>query len=129
LIALPDTNAYTAVMRGDSAILDALSQAHRILMSSIVVGELEYGFRYGRHYAENRSRLDDWLAESYVIFLPLTRDTTILYGAISRDLRIRGLKIPTNDAWIAAHTQEYRATLWTCDRHFDRVLGLDLARW
>lgn len=50
MIALLDTNAYTALARGDQELLEGLSQITQILMSSIVVGELEYGFRHGSRY-------------------------------------------------------------------------------
>jgi len=129
VIALLDTNAYTALMRGEESILDALTQAHQILMSCVVVGELEYGFCHGLRYDDNRARLEEWLAEPYVDFLTLTRDTTIRYGAISADLRGTGQKIPTNDAWIAAHATEHRATVWTRDRHFDRIAGVQVRGW
>lgn len=129
MIALLDTNAYTALARGDEALLDRLSQATRVLMSSIVVGELEYGFQHGNQYEGNRRLLDEFLAESYVDFLILSRDTTVLYGRISAELRQAGRKIPSNDAWIAAHAREHGATVWTRDRHFQEVAGISIREW
>lgn len=129
MIALLDTNAYTALARGDEALVDGLAQASAILMSSIVVGELEYGFHYGERYGDNRSLLDEFLAESYVELLIVTRDTAILYGRISGELRQSGRKIPSNDAWIAAHAREQGATIWTRDRHFQDVAGLSVRGW
>lgn len=129
MIALLDTNAYTALVRGDVALLEGLNLAERILMSSIVVGELEYGFRFGNRYQSNREILDEFLAESFVDFLTLTRDTTLAYGAISSELRKSGKKIPTNDAWIAAHCKEQGAELWTRDKHFGSVPGLVVRGW
>ena len=129
MIALLDTNAYTALVGGDSAIVDRLSQASGLLMSSIVVGELEYGFHYGDRYEENRALLDAFLTEAYVEFLIVTRDTAVLYGRISAELRRAGRKIPSNDAWIAAHAREHGATVWTRDRHFHDVPGLSVREW
>lgn len=129
MTALLDTNAYTAMMRGDNAIIRALSETDRILMSVIVIGELEYGFRHGQRYGDNRAHLDEWLAETYVDFATVTRNTTIKYGQVSSMLRSNGQKIPTNDTWIAAHALEYGATLWTRDKHFDYIEMLDVRRW
>lgn len=129
MIALLDTNAYTGVMRGGEALLSALQHASAVLLSAIVVGELEYGFRHGQHYAANRRQLDMFVSQPFVDFLTVTRDTTRHYGRIMSDLRAAGTKIPTNDAWIAAHALENNATLWTRDRHFDRVGGVEIQRW
>lgn len=129
MIALLDTNAYTAIMRGDEALLDALQHAQAVLMSSIVVGELEYGFRYGNRYAFNRQQLNIFLSQSFVEFLTITRDTTRHYDEVMSALRATGTKIPTNDAWIASHSLEHQATLWTNDRHFGHVEGIDVQRW
>jgi predicted nucleic acid-binding protein len=46
MIVLLGTNAYTAIMRGDDLLLAALQHAQAVLMSSTVVGEPEYGYRY-----------------------------------------------------------------------------------
>lgn len=124
-----DTNAYTALARGDETLLESLSQASRILMSSIVVGELEYGFRHGNRYEENRMQLDEFLSESYVDFLIVTRDTTIVYGQISAELRQSGRTIPSNDAWIGAQARENSATVWTRDRHFRELAGISIRDW
>lgn len=129
MIALLDTNAYTALARGEEPLLNSLGQADRILVSSIVVGELEYGFRNGSRYQANRTSLDEFLAESYVDFLTITRDTTVQYGIISAQLRQTGRKIPTNDAWIAAHAKEHEAALWTRDQHFVQVANLSVRAW
>lgn len=129
MIALLDTNAYTALARGDETLVDRLSQASRVLLSAIVVGELEYGFQYGSRYQENRRLLEEFLAESYVDFLIVSRDTTVLYGQISAELRRGGRKIPSNDAWIAAQAREHGATVWTRDQHFREVAGISVREW
>lgn len=129
MIALLDTNAYTALVKGDEILLDQLVQTTRILMSSVVVGELEYGFRHGDRYRENRAQLDQFLAEHYVDFLIISRDTTIEYGRISAELRQAGRKVPSNDAWIAAHVREHAATVWTRDRHFHEVTQIPVRQW
>ena len=44
---LLDTNAYTALLRGSNEVAVEVRRAERVYLSSIVVGELLYGFRYG----------------------------------------------------------------------------------
>lgn len=129
MIAMLDTNAYTALVRGERGLLQRLASAERVLMSSIVVGELEYGFRHGNRYAKNLATLDEFLAEPYVDFLTITRATTHRYGSLSAELRRMGRKIPTNDAWIASHALEHNAELWTRDAHFAEVDGLRISDW
>ena len=126
---LLDTNAYTALMRGERGLLLRLDRVERVLMSAIVVGELEYGFRHGNRYAENRATLDEFLAEPHVEFLPVTRDTTLRYGLLAAELRRQGRKIPANDTWIASHALEHNAELWTRDAHFAKVGGLLASDW
>jgi predicted nucleic acid-binding protein len=42
---LLDTNAYTALFRGDESVAARVRHANRVFMSAIVVGELLFGFR------------------------------------------------------------------------------------
>ena len=129
MIALLDTNAFTAIMRGDEALLRGLENSQAILMVSIVIGELEYGFRHGSRYAANRRQLDLFLSQPFVSFVTITRDTTHHYGHIMSALRAAGTRIPTNDAWIAALARENEAGLWTHDQHFDDIESIDVHRW
>lgn len=126
---LLDTNAYTALASGAPALLRHLGRTERILMSAVVVGELEYGFRHGRRYAANRATLDEFLGDPSVEFLTITRETTRRYGTLLAELRRLGRKIPTNDAWIASHALEHAAELWTRDAHFKDIGGLATFDW
>jgi tRNA(fMet)-specific endonuclease VapC len=129
VIALLDTNAYTAIMHGDELILEAIRNTATILMSAVVVGELEYGFRHGDRYAANRQQMDNFLLQAYVDFVTITRDSTRHYGRIMSNLRAAGTKIPTNDVWIAAHAIESEAWLWTRDKHFGYIEGINIRSW
>ena len=44
-----DTNAYSELSRGNTEILDVLSQAERTYIPVTVLGELFAGFRGGNH--------------------------------------------------------------------------------
>ncbi len=53
---LLDTNAYTGFMRSSTEVAAAVRRAERVYVSSIVVGELLYGFRSGtRRYLDHGS--------------------------------------------------------------------------
>ena len=59
---LLDTNAFSALFRGDEEVLKTISKAEHVFASVIVIGELEAGFRGGARYAENVEILDRFLA-------------------------------------------------------------------
>ena len=94
-------------------------------MPVIVVGELEAGFAWGRRSAANQQTLDEFLAESAVEVLDVTRATVRLYARIFARLRTEGTAVSPNDMWIAAATMECGGHLLTFDRDFQRIAGLE----
>jgi tRNA(fMet)-specific endonuclease VapC len=119
-----DTNAYTAWKAGHAGVIAHLRRAERVLLSSIVAGELLFGFRFGTRFERNRRELDDFLKSPYVSFLPVTLVTADRFGRIAAALRRKGRPIPTNDVWIAAHAMETGADLLSFDGHFGAIDGL-----
>ena len=124
---LLDTNAYTALMRGDASVAERTRRAESIVMSAVVVGELLYGFRHGSRYGENLRQLDHFLETPHAEFLPVNRDTADRFGLVAAALRRRGNPMPTNDIWIAAHALESGAVLLSYDSHFSAIDGLAFA--
>lgn len=121
---LLDTNAYVGLMRGEEQVMRHVRAAEVVFLSSIVVGELLHGFRFGSRYAENRRQFDDFLTAPFVEFLPVSLTTSDRFGLVHAALRRRGTPIPTNDIWIAAHALETGADLLSFDRHFSAIDGL-----
>ena len=121
---LLDTNAYAGLMRGNEEVASRVRRAERILLSSVVVGELLYGFRNGTRYQENCAQLDAFLDNRFVVFLPVMRTTAERFGLIASALKRKGTPIPSNDIWIAAHALETGADLLSFDDHFSHVDGL-----
>jgi predicted nucleic acid-binding protein len=119
-----DSSAYSVFRTGDRDVLEAMAAATAVLVPTIVLGELEAGFRLGSHGKMNRQALEDFLEEPFVEVVPVTRDVSRTYGRIVQDLRRRGKPIPTNDIWIAACTISRAATLLTLDTDFRHVTGL-----
>lgn len=124
--AILDTNAFTALFRGDEAVLNVISSAERVYASVVAIGELEAGFRGGSRYVENIGILNRFLAKPTVETLAVTRDTGECFGRIKEGLRRKGTPIPMNDVWIAAQCVEVGGVLVTYDRHFMLVDGLRL---
>ena len=121
---LLDTNAYSALMRGRPEAVERVRKAERVLMSTIVVGELIFGFRNGTRFQQNFELLESFLANRFVELVPVTFTTADRFGRIAANLRAKGSPIPTNDIWIAAHTFETGADLLSYDEHFAGVDGL-----
>ena len=121
---LLDTNAYTAFMLGVTEVVDVVAHAERLLLSSIVLGELLAGFAAGTRATKNRADLARFLDSPRVEYVPVTAQTADSYALIYMGLRRKGQPIPTNDLWIAAITLEHGAALLTRDAHFSKIDGL-----
>lgn len=121
---LLDTNAYSALRRGHELVAEQVRSSEEVLLSSIVIGELLFGFRNGSRYNENAHALRSFIEDPNVRLLPVTWDTADLFGRISAELRKKGRPIPTNDIWIAAHAMEAGADLLSSDPHFGDIDGL-----
>lgn len=121
---LLDTNAYAALFRGHPGVVDRVRKAEQVHISSIVAGELIFGFRNGNKYEANYRDLESFLESPYVTLLPVTLATAERFGRIAAALKRKGRPLPTNDIWIAAHAMESGADLLSFDRHFDSIDGL-----
>ena len=121
---LIDTNAYTAFMLGDAAVVEVVAHAARLCMNSIVLGELLGGFAAGTRESRNRAELARFLNSPRVEVLPVTAETADSYALVYSSLRRKGQPIPTNDLWIAASALEHGAALLTRDTHFGQIDGL-----
>ena len=121
---LIDTNAYTAFMLGDAAVVEVVAHAERICLNSIVLGELLGGFAAGTRESRNRAELARFMDSPRVEVVPVTAETADSYALVYSSLRRKGQPIPTNDLWIAASALEHGAALLTRDAHFGQIEGL-----
>ena len=121
---LLDTNVYVALMRGHPGVAARVRRSEQVLISTIVVGELLFGFHHGSRLEKNLRQLEELLENPYVDLIPVTYTTADRFGRISAALRKKGRPVPTNDIWIAAHTMETGAELLSFDRHFSHIDGL-----
>ena len=119
-----DTNAYSAIGRGNVAVASLVEEADEVLLPATVFGELMFGFLHGTRFAENQTSLKRFLEEDGVSLQPVNRDIAERYGYVKAALARNGTPIPGNDIWIAATALETGSRLVSFDTDFDRVGGL-----
>jgi tRNA(fMet)-specific endonuclease VapC len=119
-----DTNAYSSLKRGNNNVLQILENSSKIIVPTIVIGELFAGFNIGSKYNENSIELQMFLKKYGVELNAPDCSIAECYGRIISDLRHKGTPIPTNDIWIAATSIETGSRLLSNDNHFTKITGL-----
>lgn len=127
---LLDTNIIIAAMKGVPGVIGRLEKIplSALILSPIVLGELEFGAEKSAQVEKNRARLAS-LIES-IPAIPLDTETSRHYGLIRADLEKKGTPIGANDLWIAAQALALGAVLVTDNvGEFSRVVGLEVENW
>lgn len=127
---LLDTNILIAALKGESTVrlrLETLPLPD-LLLSTIVLGELEFGAEKSAWAARNRQRLTELTQRLPLIGLEAS--TARHYARIRMQLERQGTPIGANDLWIAAQALAADATLVTNnEREFRRVQDLAVEDW
>ena len=130
---LLDTNAVSALMKGNAAMIGRLTAMlpADVAIPQPVLAEIAYGIeRLPR--SKRRTLLE---ARFNLVCAELTRaswtdDVSRAYGRVKTALEKRGTPIEDFDAAIAAHALATGATLVTADRaHMTRIPGLRVEDW
>jgi len=117
-----DTNIYSDYAEGLPVVVDFLAiHGEDILLPSIVLGELSYGFMKGSRQRFNEKKLQEFIRKLKIEIIDATQNVARKYGIIYLSLVKKGAKIPINDVWIAACCMATGGTLVTRDRHFRDV--------
>ncbi|HNR32195.1 MAG TPA: type II toxin-antitoxin system VapC family toxin [Candidatus Hydrogenedentes bacterium] len=124
---LLDTNIVIALLDEDPVVLERLSAAQHVFLSSTALGELYYGVENSLRREENRRRLDNLVAAFHI--LPCDIDTARCYGLIRANLKRKGCPIPENDLWIATLSLQHGLVLVTRDKHFHEVPDVTCEDW
>jgi len=122
-----DTNAVSALLKGQSPRLDAWVRAQRCCLSAIVVAEI----RYGLEKLPAATRLQA-LAEATLVtleILPWSEACTKIYGRLRADLERQGKPLAALDLLIASHALSESCALVTADQAFAQVGDLTLESW
>jgi predicted nucleic acid-binding protein len=122
-----DTNALSALLDKDAALLEAIRQSRELALPVIVLGE----FRFGIGVSRRRDQYETWLRRDLSLFrvLPVVEETSLYYAAIRSELKASGSLIPANDAWIAALARQHRLPIVSRDTHFDKVKNIERLGW
>jgi len=127
---LLDTNIVIAAMKGHAAVRARLENTplSALILSPVVLGELEFGAEKSAHSERNRARLAELAGR-----LPLAvvnAETSRCYGRIRAVLERQGTPIGANDTWIAAQALALDAVMVTDNvGEFSRVPGLVVENW
>ncbi len=117
-----DTNIYCDYAEGLPHAVDFLAtRSEDIFLSSIVLGELTYGFMKGSCRQFNERKLQEIIDKLKIEIIDVNRNVSRKYAIIYLSLARKGAKIPINDVWIAASCMEVGGTLLTRDQHFQHV--------
>lgn len=127
---LLDTNIFIAAMKAHPAVRRRLEQlpAEALILSPVVLGELETGVEKSARVEHNRARLAGVVAG--LELAPLDAAASRSYARIRAELERQGTPIGANDLWIAAQAVVLDAILVTDNiREFSRVEGLHIENW
>jgi len=116
-----DTSAYSAYLKGNAEVKQALQEADQIYLNPVVLGELYAGFAHGNREKNNRNILREFLESTRVQVAVIDEETAERYTAIITYLWSKGTPIPTSDIWIAATAMQYGLKLITTDGHYRNV--------
>lgn len=115
-----DTNIYCDYAEGLPDAVDAIATyGQSILIPSVVLGELFFGFMKGTRQQFNEKKLRQMVNRLKIEIIDVNADVARKYAMIYLSLQKRGMKIPINDVWIAACCMEVGGTLLTRDKHFE----------
>lgn len=127
---LLDTNVFIAALKAHPAVRVRLERtpATALVLSPVVLGELETGVEKSARVEYNRARLAT-VVEALAL-VPLDASASRAYARIRADLERKGTPIGANDLWIAAQAIALDATVVTDNiREFSRVEGLIVENW
>jgi predicted nucleic acid-binding protein len=122
-----DTNALSALLDKEAALLEAIRDSRELALPVIVLGE----FRFGISVSRRRNEYLAWLRRDLSLFrvLPVVEETSVYYATIRSELKAGGSPIPANDAWIAALARQHRMPIVSRDTHFDKVKNIERLGW
>ena len=127
---LLDTNILIAALKGAPGVRQQLEHTplNALLLSTVVLGELEFGAEKSAWAARNRQRLNE-LTERLPL-LGVDASAARHYARIRAQLERQGQPIGANDLWIAAHARALGIPVVTNNTgEFARVSGLTVEDW
>ena len=127
---LIDTNICIYAMKGLFPLLNRrlIEDWERIFVSSVTVGELEYGAAKSRWGERTNQILQAFLANYRII--PFDEGDAVCFGKIRAELALNGTPIGAYDVMIGAQGVARNLTVITHNiKEFCRIPGIALADW
>lgn len=122
-----DTNICIYAMKGSEGFTPRIPM-RQCGISTIVLGELEYGVSRSQQVQRNRAGLDAFL--NAVPVISVEPDVGTHFGRLRALLASQGQLIGINNMWIAAHALSFGVPLITHNRsEFARVPKLVIDTW
>lgn len=121
---IADSSAIICLCRGDSQV-ESIVRNKRFAITFVTMAEIDYGTLKATNKAAWQQVVKS-VVDQFIFHV--SPRTPAIYAKIRFDLEKRGLKIPTNDIWIAAIAIEYGLPLLARDEHFSRITGLPLIK-
>jgi tRNA(fMet)-specific endonuclease VapC len=128
-----DTNAVSALMRGEALVVERLKQRNRgdVSVPHPALAEIAYGIARlppSKRRAALQERFD--LIRSEIARSDWTEEVSEAFGSIKATLERQGRRIEDFDVAIAAHALARGATLVTANLdHMARVPGILVEDW
>ena len=119
---LLDTNIISHIMQGrDNDLLKRLTNVAvgQVAMSSVTLGELEYGLHRRGQPVRLRNALTQVLLRIDV--LPWDEKAAVCYGELCGNLESKGINLSDFDMMIAAHAASVKSTLVSRDKAFAQI--------
>jgi tRNA(fMet)-specific endonuclease VapC len=119
---LLDTNIISHIMQGrDHDLLNRLTKVAvgQAVMSSVTLGELEYGLHRKGQPTRLRNALTQVLLRIDV--LPWDEQAAVHFGELCNSLESQGINLSDFDMMIAAHAASVKSTLVSRDKAFAQI--------
>jgi len=128
-----DTNALSALMKGEEKVTRRLSQKARadVYLPQPVLAEIAYGIeRLSRSRRRDGLRVRFDLIRQELARAPWSDEVSEAFGAIKTKLERAGQRIEDFDIAVAAHAAAMAAVLVTANLgHMSRIPGIEIEDW
>ncbi|MDD2501765.1 MAG: PIN domain nuclease [Geobacter sp.] len=119
-MVLVDTSIWIDFFQApDSPTAEALATLitghNQVVLCGVVLQEVLQGIRGQRNFELVHERLTKFP------FVDADKETWLQAANLYRNLRTKGITIPTTDATIAALTMQHNLLLFSRDRHFEAI--------
>lgn len=118
---LADTSVWIEFFRPDSAtgnLLETLLYENSVVTCGIVLFELMQGVKSDKEKTVIMNAL------SGLQYLEMNEQLWLKSAELSSSLKKKGLTLPLSDIFIAAIAIEHKLSVFTLDRHFERIPGV-----